>query len=344
MKILVTGGAGFIGSNFVHYLAQKYPDYQITVVDALTYAGDKARLNDIADKLEFHQADVSNEAAMDPLVQGQDMVVHFAAETHVDRSIADPGPFLKANVMGTDVVARLVLKHKVGRFHHVSTDEVFGTLELESQDTFNEQTPYNPRSPYSASKASSDHLVRAYGETYGLPYTITNCSNNYGPADSPARIIPLFITNALTDQPLPIYGKGTSVRDYLYVYDHCTAIDAVLHGDKSQITYCVGGGAQRNGLQVAETILEILGKDKSLMQFVEERPGHDPRYAIDNSKIKSELGWQPSVDFHDGMQKTIDWYKANEAWWRPYKERVTLMRDQGLYNTKLEAKPEAING
>lgn len=330
MKLLVTGGAGFIGSNFVHYIAEKYPDYKIKVVDILTYAGDQARLEDIAGKIEFHKADICDAPAMDKLVQDSDMVVHFAAETHVDRSIADPGPFIRSNIIGTDVVARAALKYNVKRFHHISTDEVFGSLELDSQDTFNEETPYNPRSPYSASKAASDHLVRAYGETYGLPYTITNCSNNYGPADSPGRIISLFITNALLDKPLPLYGRGAFVRDYLFVYDHCSAIDAVLHGDKVGTTYCVGGGAQRNGIQVAQAILDALGKSKDLIEFVQDRPGHDPRYAINASKIKADYGWQPSVDFEAGIKKTIDWYKQHEAWWRPYKENLNLLRDESF--------------
>lgn len=334
MKILVTGGAGFIGSNFVHYIIRKYPDYQLKVVDLLTYAGDEARLVDIKDHIEFHQADVSDYEAIDKLIDGVDVMVHFAAETHVDRSIADPGPFLKTNIIGTEVLVRLSLKHKIQRFHHVSTDEVFGTLPLDSEAMFNEDTPYDPRSPYSASKASSDHIVRAYGETYGLPYTITNCSNNYGPADSPGRIVSLFITNALLNQPLPIYGKGNFVRDYLFVYDHCVAIDLVLHSPKNKVTYCVGGGAQRTGVQVAESVLQALGKNRDLIQFVEDRPGHDPRYAIDHSKIKSELGWNPSVGFDEGVQKTVDWYKHNENWWRPYKQHLSLMREEGLHKGK----------
>jgi len=334
MNILVTGGAGFIGSNFVHYIISKYPDYQISVADALTYAGDKGRLAKVEGRISFHEANVSDFKAMDELTKGVDTVVHFAAESHVDRSIADPSPFLNTNVLGTDVLARAALKNSVKRFHHISTDEVFGTLELGSPDKFNEQTPYNPRSPYAASKAASDHIVRAYGESYGLPYTITNCSNNYGPFDSPGRVIAVFITNALEDKPLPIYGKGQAVRDYLYVYDHCSAIDMVLHSGELGETYCVGGGAQRNGIQVAEAILEELGKPKNLIQFVTDRPGHDMRYDIDSSYAQQKLGWKLSVSFEEGIQKTVSWYKANEAWWRPFKERMDLMRDKGLYNVK----------
>ncbi len=334
MNILVTGGAGFIGSNFVRYLVDKYPDYKITVVDLLTYAGDRSRIADLEDKIIFHQADISDEKAMDDLIQGKDLVVHFAAESHVDRSIADPSPFLRTNIMGTEVLARSSIKHRVKRFHHISTDEVFGTLGLGSSERFNEKTAYSPRSPYAASKASSDHLVRAYGETYGLPYTITNCSNNYGPYDSPGRVIPVFITNALKDKPLPIYGKGQAVRDYLFVSDHCTAIDLAIHNGQIGETYCVGGAAQRSGIQVAEAILQALGKPKELMQFVEDRPGHDMRYDIDPSYIAQKLGWKQSVSFEEGIAKTVAWYKTNAMWWEPYKERLDLMRTSGLYKTK----------
>jgi dTDP-glucose 4,6-dehydratase len=334
MKILVTGGAGFIGSNFVHYIVNKYPDYQVTVVDSLTYAGDRNRLSDVEDKVNFVQADICDYEKMVNLLNGVDTVAHFAAETHVDRSIADPGPFLHSNILGTDTLTRAALKQNVKRFHHVSTDEVFGTLELGSPERFNEKTPYSPRSPYAASKASSDHIVRAYGESYGLPFTITNCSNNYGPADSPARVIPIFVTNALEDKPLPIYGSGKAVRDYLFVEDHCSAIDLAIHNGEIGQTYCVGGAAQRNGIEVAEAILNTLGKPKELMQFVEDRPGHDMRYDIDPSYIEQKLGWKQSVSFEEGIAKTVDWYKNNESWWKPYKERIDLMRKSGMYNTK----------
>lgn len=333
-KMLVTGGAGFIGSNFVHYTVKNHPDYEVIVVDALTYAGSRERLAEVEKNITFVQADICDYDKMLELLKGVDIVVHFAAHTHVDRSIADPGPFLTTNIMGTDVLARASLAQGVKRFHHISTDEVFGSLSIDGKDRFNEQTPYDPRSPYSASKASSDHIVRAYGESYGLPYSITNCSNNYGPWDSPGRVFPVFIAKALSDQPLPIYGNGKAVRDYLFVYDHCVAIDLAVHQGPVGETYCVGGGTQQNGLQVAETILDALGKPRSLMQFVNDRPGHDMRYDIDPTHIKEVLGWKPSVDFSEGVRQTVEWYKTREDWWRPYFERFDLMRSSGLYDTK----------
>ena len=334
-KMLITGGAGFIGSNFVHYTLKNHPDYEVTVVDSLTYAGDKGRLAEALDKITFIEADICDFDKMDELTQGKDFVVHFAAHSHVDRSIADPGPFLRANILGTDSIARAAIKNKVPRFHHVSTDEVFGTLPLDNLSAkFNEDTPYAPRSPYSASKASSDHIVRAYGESYGLPYTITNCSNNYGPWDSPGRVIPVFIANALDDKPLPVYGKGQAIRDYLFVEDHCSAIDLAIHQGEVEQTYCVGGGAQRNGIQIAETILDMLGKPKSLIEFVTDRPGHDMRYDIDPTHIQQTLGWKQGVTFEEGIKKTVDWYTARQDWWRPFYERFDLMRTSGMYSVK----------
>lgn len=334
MKLLVTGGAGFIGSNFVQYIVNKYPDYEVVVVDALTYAGDRNRLAAVADSISFVQADICDYEKMVELMQGVDAVAHFAAHTHVDRSIADPGPFLQTNILGTDSVARAAIKQGVKRFHHVSTDEVFGTLAIGTSERFNEQTAYNPRSPYAASKASSDHIVRAYGESYGLPYTITNCSNNYGPWDSPGRVIPLFITNALQDKPLPVYGDGQAVRDYLFVTDHCAAIDLAIHQGTVGETYCVGGSTQQNGVQIAETILDALGKPHSLLQYVADRPGHDMRYDIDPGYIEQKLGWKQSVSFEEGIRQTVEWYASHEDWWRPFAERFDLQRDSGLYAQK----------
>jgi dTDP-glucose 4,6-dehydratase len=243
------------------------------------------------------------------------MVVHFAAESHVDKSIENPDDFLKTNILGTHTLLKSALKYEKKRFHHISTDEVFGTLNLDGKK-FNENTPYDPRSPYSASKASSDHLVRAYFHTYGLPITISNCSNNYGPFQFPEKIIPLFILNALNNKKLPIYGNGKSVRDYIFVSDHCRAIDLVIHHGNIGESYCFGGNSEKNGIEIADTILSILGKDISQKEFVKDRPGHDLRYAIDNTKAIKDLGWKPLVSFQEGMQQTVDWYKNNENWYK----------------------------
>jgi dTDP-glucose 4,6-dehydratase len=322
--MLVTGGAGFIGANFVRHVAAEYPGYELVVVDALTYAGHRSTLAGLEDRIGFVHADICDAEAMDAAMAGCDVVVHFAAESHVDRSIADPGPFLRTNVFGTETLLRMALGHGVSRFHHISTDEVFGALELDG-GRFDEETPYAPRSPYAASKAASDHLVRAYGETYGLPFTITNCSNNYGPYHLPEKAIPLFITNAMAGQPIPLYGDGKSVRDYLYVLDHCRAIDLVLHKAEVGRTYCVGGGAERDGIQLATTILQALGLPDDMISFVADRPGHDRRYAIDASRINADLGWAPAVTFEEGIEATIRWYRDNEAWWRPIKDRTEII-------------------
>ena len=324
MKLLITGGAGFIGANFVHHTVEAHPDDDVVVVDAFTYAGHRASLAPVADRITVIEADICDEAAMDEAMAGCDVVVHFAAESHVDRSIDDPGPFLRTNIMGTETLLRLARKHRVGRFHHISTDEVFGALTLDG-GRFNEETAYAPRSPYAASKAASDHLVRAYGETYGLPFSITNCSNNYGPYHLPEKAIPLFITNALDGRTLPLYGDGRSVRDYLYVTDHCRAIDLVLHAGKEGCTYCVGGGAERDGVALAETILDLLDLPRDRIEFVADRPGHDRRYAIDATRIREELGWEPSVTFEEGIAATIAWYQTHEDWWRPIKSRTEII-------------------
>jgi len=315
-KLLVTGGAGFIGSNFIHYLLEKYQDIQLVNLDLLTYAGNLQSLKKWEDdhRYQFIKGDICDSVVVGKAMKGVDTVVHFAAESHVDRSIMNPSVFVKTNVLGTHVLLEASVQNKVKHFHHISTDEVFGSLALDSQEKFNEKTLYDPHSPYSASKAGSDHLVRAYGDTFGLPYTITNCSNNYGPYQFPEKIIPLFIANALDDKPLPIYGDGKCVRDYLYVIDHCEAIDLVLKKGKIGETYCVGGGAEKNGIEIAGTVLSILGKPKNLITFVEDRKGHDRRYAIDHGKIKKELGWEPRHNFEEAIKKTIDWYLANKEW------------------------------
>ena len=319
MKILVTGGAGFIGSNFILHMMDEHPDYKIVNLDNLTYAGNLDNLIQVENNpnYTFIKGDICDRTVAKEAMSGCDMVVHFAAESHVDRSITGPAIFVKTNVIGTQVLLDTSKELGIKRFHHVSTDEVFGALPLDQpKSKFTEETPYSPRSPYSASKAGSDHLVRAYFETYGLPVTISNCTNNYGPFHFPEKVIPLFITNALQNLPLPIYGSGQAVRDYLFVTDHCRAIDEIIHKGRDGETYCIGGDSEKNGLDVANTILKILNRPKTLKTFVEDRKGHDMRYAMDHSKITRELGWKPSVSFEEGIIKTINWYRANTDWWQ----------------------------
>ena len=319
MKILVTGGAGFIGSNFILYLMEKYPEYKIVNLDKLTYAGNLENLKSVEKNPNymFIRGDICDRKTVEEAMTGCDMVVHFAAESHVDRSIGGPAIFIRTNIVGTEILLEVAKELNIKRFHHVSTDEVFGTLSLDNlEEKFNEDTPYSPRSPYAASKAGSDHLVRAFVETYNFPATISNCTNNYGPFQFPEKIIPLFITNALQNKPLPIYGEGKAVRDYLYVTDHCVAIDLILHKGKIGETYCIGGDSEKNGAEIAKTILALLDKPKNLITFVEDRKGHDMRYAMDHSKVTNELGWQPSVTFEEGIKKTIEWYKTNKPWWQ----------------------------
>ena len=321
-KILVTGGAGFIGSNFILYWSKEHPEDTIVNLDKLTYAGNLKNLESLEGKSNymFIHGDITVPETVDTVMQGIDTVVHFAAESHVDRSIKEPAAFVKTNVMGTQVLLDAALKHQVKRFHHVSTDEVFGALKLDSTERFNESTPYDPHSPYSASKAGSDHLVRAYFDTYQLPVTITNCANNYGPYHFPEKLIPLAITNILEGKKVPVYGDGLYVRDWLYVEDHCRAIDLVLAKGKVGETYCVGSMTQDvNNLEVVRKILKIMDKDDREIEYVKDRPGHDRRYAIDWSKIHNELGWEPLNDFDTWLSKTIEWYKDNEKWWKDIK-------------------------
>lgn len=317
MKLLVTGGSGFIGSNFILFILNKYPDYSIINLDALTYAGNPENLKEVessfAMRYKFIKGDICDFDLVDSLMREVDMVAHFAAESHVDNSIKDPDVFLKTNILGTHVLLKSALKNRINKFHHVSTDEVFGALELDG-GMFNERAPYNPRSPYSASKASSDHIVRAYYHTYGLPVTISNCSNNYGPFQFPEKIIPLFIRNAMRDISLPIYGDGLSVRDYIYVADHCEALDLILHKGKAGESYCVGGESEKNGIEIADVVLRVLGKPESLKKFAEDRKGHDRRYAIDNAKMKKEFNWHPKISFDEGIKLTIAWYQNNKEW------------------------------
>lgn len=319
-KILVTGGAGFIGSNFVHYMINKYPDYEIVNLDVLTYAGNLETLKNIEDKknYKFIKGDICDREFIFNLFRNEkfDIVVNFAAESHVDRSVINPDIFVKTNVLGTQVLLDASKKYNVIRFHQVSTDEVYGDLPLDRKDLFfTEETPLNPSSPYSASKASADFLVQAYHRTFGLNTTISRCSNNYGPYHFPEKLIPLMISRALNNESLPVYGDGQNVRDWLHVEDHCSAIDLIIHKGKSGEIYNVGGHNEKTNLEVVKTILKTLQKPESLISYVKDRPGHDLRYAIDPEKLENELGWKPKYNFDTGIDMTIKWYLENRVWW-----------------------------
>lgn len=321
MKLLVTGGAGFIGGNFVRYELMQHPEDHILCLDALTYAGNLQTLEEPmkSRNFTFVQGDIADREAVYALFERErpDVVVNFAAESHVDRSIENPGLFLQTNIIGTGILLDACRKYGVGRFHQVSTDEVYGDLPLDRSDLFfTEETPLHTSSPYSASKASADLLTLAYHRTFKLPVTLSRCSNNYGPYHFPEKLIPLMIINALSDKQLPVYGKGENVRDWLYVEDHCAAIDLIIRKGRVGEVYNIGGHNERTNLEVVKTILRTLGKPESLIRFVTDRPGHDLRYAIDPSKIGHELGWEPETGFDTGIQKTIRWYLENETWWR----------------------------
>jgi len=313
MNILITGGAGFIGANFIHYILDKYPDYKIVNLDLLTYAGNLENVKAAEENknYKFIKGDIGDYDLVTKIVKANkiDMIVHFAAESHVDNSISGPDPFITTNILGTHNLLKVAKENNNIRFHHVSTDEVFGSLGETGK--FDESTPYDPRSPYSASKASSDHIIRAYFHTYGLPITISNCSNNYGPYQHKEKLIPLFISNLLEDKKVPLYGEGKNIRDWLFVTDHCQAIDLIIHQGKIGETYLIGGDAEKTNLEITNLLINKLAKDESLIERVEDRLGHDYRYAIDFSKISKELGWQPSVSFEEGIDKTIEWYKNN---------------------------------
>lgn len=321
MKILVTGAAGFIGSNFVFHMRKAHPEYDIIALDSLTYAGNLETLAPVMeeDHFTFVRCDITDREGVRKVFEEHhpDVVVNFAAESHVDRSIEDPGVFLRTNILGTQVLMDACREFGIQRFHQVGTDEVYGDLPLDRPDLFfTEDLPLQASSPYSASKASADLLARAYHRTYGLPVTISRCSNNYGPYQFPEKLIPLMIANALADKPLPVYGTGENVRDWLYVEDHCRAIDMILENGKVGEVYNIGGHNERSNLDVVKTILKQLGKPESLITFVGDRKGHDLRYAIDPSKIHGELGWLPETKFDDGIRQTIDWYLNNESWWK----------------------------
>ncbi len=332
-KILVTGGAGFIGGNFVHYMLSKYNDYKLICVDALTYAGNMETLDSVINNpnFKFVKADIADRDSIFKIFEEEkpNMVVNFAAESHVDRSIENPGLFLQTNIIGTGVLLDASSKYGVERYHQVSTDEVYGDLPLSRTDLFfTEDTPIHTSSPYSASKASADLLVQSYHRTFKLPATISRCSNNYGPYHFPEKLIPLMIANALNDKPLPVYGKGENVRDWLYVEDHCSAIDLIIHNGRIGEVYNIGGHNEKTNLEVVKAILKELNKPESLIKFVADRPGHDMRYAIDPTKIKTELDWEPTTNFEKGIKKTIQWYLKNRTWW----ENIISGEYQNYYN------------
>lgn len=322
MKLLVTGGAGFIGANFILYWLKQYPTDTVVNLDKLTYAGNLENLSSVTSvNYSFIHGDICDVKLVDSVMDGIDTVVHFAAESHVDRSIEEPAIFLRTNIIGTQILLDAAFRKKIKRFHHISTDEVFGTLQLGSTEKFSEDSVYNPRSPYAASKAAADHMVRVYWTSYGLPVTITNCSNNFGPFQHPEKFIPLTITNCIEGKKIPVYGNGKNVRDWLYVDDHCRAIDAVIRRGKIGETYCIGGMSHDiSNLDVVKKILAEVNGNESMIEYVPDRPGHDLRYALNWGKIHKELGWKPQHDFDTWLTKTVAWYKKNSSWWQKIKK------------------------
>ena len=326
MRILVTGGAGFIGANFVRHRLEEHPDDRLVVYDLLTYAGNRESLAGLEDRIAFVQGDIADPEPVAQVLADEriETIVNFAAESHNSLAVLDPGRFFRTNVLGTQTLLEAARNAGIDRFHHVSTCEVYGDLALDSQEAFTEESPYRPRTPYNASKAGADHAVRAYFETYDLPVTITNCANNYGPYQFPEKVIPLFTTNALDDEPLPLYASTGNRREWLHVVDHCRAIDLVLHGGRPGETYNVGSRFEASIEELADRILAALDKPASLKTIVPDRPGHDRRYLLDASKIERELGWRPSVDFDAGLEETVRWYADNREWWEPLKRRAPV--------------------
>jgi len=327
MRLLVTGGAGFIGSNFVRYWVDRHPDDHVVVYDVLTYAGNRPNLSDLEDRISFVRGDVCDlDTAVDTLAQWAiDTVVHFAAESHNSLAVLDPAVFFRTNVLGTQIMLEAARRHEVDRFHHISTCEVYGDLALDSDERFTEESPYRPHTPYNASKAGADHAVRAYGDTFNLPITITNCCNNYGPFQFPEKVIPLFTTNALDDRPLPLYASTQNRREWLHVDDHCRAVEAVLDRGQLGETYNVGSGVEASILEIADLVLGILDKPASLKTIVPDRPAHDRRYLLDSTKIERQLGWRPEIAFTDGITETVEWYASNRSWWEPLADRAPVV-------------------
>jgi dTDP-glucose 4,6-dehydratase len=324
MRLLVTGAAGFIGSNFARHRLERHPEDHVVALDLLTYAGDPRNLEGLDARLV--EGDIGDLDLVERVLaeEGIEVVVNFAAESHNSLAVVDPGRFFRTNVLGTQTLLEAARRRGVERFHHVSTCEVYGDLPLEGDEAFTEESPYRPRTPYNASKAAADHAVRAYFETFGLPVTITNCSNNYGPRQFPEKVIPLFLTNALDDRDLPLYASTQNRREWLHVDDHCSAIELVLARGREGETYNVGSGLERSIEQIADLVLELTGKPESLKTIVPDRPGHDRRYLLDSAKLRRELGWQPEISFEDGLRATVDWYAANRAWWEPLRDRAPV--------------------
>jgi dTDP-glucose 4,6-dehydratase len=326
VRILVTGAAGFIGSNFVHYWLERHPDDSIVALDLLTYAGNRANLKSTEERVPFVQADIADLDIVENVLREHaiDVIVNFAAESHNSLAVVDPGLFARTNVLGTQLLLEAARRAEIERFHHISTCEVYGDLPLDSDESFTEESPYRPRTPYNASKAAADHYVRAYRETFELQTTITNCSNNYGPFQFPEKVIPLFVTNALDDRPLPMYAATQNKREWLHVRDHCSAIELVLAQGEPGGTYNVGSGVEASIEEIADRVLELTGKLETLKTIVPNRPGHDRRYLLDSSKLRRELGWGPEIGFEDGLRDTVEWYAANRAWWEPLRERLQV--------------------
>lgn len=324
MRVLVTGAAGFIGANFVRHWLDQHPEGHVVALDLLTYAGDRRNLEGLDVRLV--EADIGDLELVEDLLAEEriEVVVNFAAESHNSLAVLDPGRFFRTNALGTQTLLEAARRHGISRFHHVSTCEVYGDLPLDSGEAFTEESPYRPRTPYNASKAAADHAVRAYFETFGLPVTITNCSNNYGPRQFPEKVIPLFLTHALDDRELPLYASTQNRREWLHVEDHCKAIELVLERGREGETYNVGSGLERSIEEIADLVLELTGKPQSLKTIVPDRPGHDRRYLLDSSKLRRELGWQPEISFEDGLRATAEWYGANRAWWEPLRERAPV--------------------
>src|SRR5262245_34806553 len=325
MRLLVTGAAGFIGTNFVHYWTERHPDDDVVALDALTYAGVRENVEGL-ERVEFVKGDIGDLALVEELlrVKSVDVIVNFAAESHNSLAILDPARFFRTNVLGTQTLCEAAKRAGVARLHHVSTCEVYGDLPLDTDESFTEESPYLPRTPYNASKAGADHAVRAYHETYGLPISITNCSNNYGPYQFPEKVIPLFVTNALDDRELPMYASTQNRREWLHVRDHCRAIELVLQSDRVGETYNVGSGLEASIEEIADLVLQLTGKPESLKTIVPDRPGHDRRYLLDSSKLRRELGWEPEISWEDGLRETVEWYAESRGWWEPLKERAPV--------------------